>query len=641
MASVFLSYDHEDMERAAPIAAALENAGHTVWWDRQIHGGAEYNSEIEGAVAAADVVVVLWTERSVRSAWVRDEAAEGRDRGKLVPLAIDGTKPPMGFRQYQTIRLPEWRGRKQPPQIAELLHAINKVALSAPPEKPPVAPSVAQPQKRTSRRRWVASGGIVVALIALGLLLWRPWASSPGSLAAVVAADSSHASQEYAQDLLTKLGQLQSARAGAFELVGPDERRRADLVFEVAGSGDRQQVRANLVLVAAKGRGLLWSKSFERPAGKSGDLREELSFAAAQVLNCAIESHRNGRAALRPEILRLYLNGCAELGDPDLGTISDLISTFRRVTAAAPNFEGGWAKLLLAEGEALSTSGPEADRLKPDLRRDIASARKLHPDMPEVYIAEISLLPFSAFGKRLELADRGITLNPDNSQLLVMRSSLRQAVGRTSYSLDDARRAVEFNPISPATRGWYITSLAASGRTDAALKELEEAEKIWPGSSSVRNARFALHFRYGDPRIAWQSIQSGKTASGWIEAKNFLQARLDPTPENVSRAIKDARAAYAEDYSNLHHLVQVLSILNREDELLQLLMSVPVRDAAFVTDVTFRPAAREFWHDPRALGYAKRIGLLQYWQSSGNWPDFCGNSDLPYDCKKEAARLSA
>src|SRR5438105_5820435 len=80
MASVFLSYDHEDAERAAPIAAALEKAGHSVWWDRHIHGGAEYNSEIENAVERADVVVVLWSERSVRSAWVRDEAAEGRDR---------------------------------------------------------------------------------------------------------------------------------------------------------------------------------------------------------------------------------------------------------------------------------------------------------------------------------------------------------------------------------------------------------------------------------------------------------------------------------------------------------------------------------------------------------------------------------
>src|SRR5438067_1659094 len=103
MASVFLSYDHEDSARAAPLAAALEAHGHSVWWDRHIHGGAEYNSAIETAVEGSDAVIVLWSEKSVRSAWVRDEAAEGRDRGCLIPVLIDAVKPPMGFRQYQTI----------------------------------------------------------------------------------------------------------------------------------------------------------------------------------------------------------------------------------------------------------------------------------------------------------------------------------------------------------------------------------------------------------------------------------------------------------------------------------------------------------------------------------------------------------
>ncbi|MCL6697629.1 toll/interleukin-1 receptor domain-containing protein [Sphingomonas sp. NSE70-1] len=59
MATVFLSYDHDDVERAAPIASALEKGGHSVWWDRHIHGGAAFNDEIEAAVEAANAVVVL------------------------------------------------------------------------------------------------------------------------------------------------------------------------------------------------------------------------------------------------------------------------------------------------------------------------------------------------------------------------------------------------------------------------------------------------------------------------------------------------------------------------------------------------------------------------------------------------------
>jgi hypothetical protein len=37
---------------------------------------------------------------------------------------------------------------------------------------------------------------------------------------------------------------------------------------------------------------------------------------------------------------------------------------------------------------------------------------------------------------------------------------------------------------------------------------------------------------------------------------------------------------------------------------------------------------------------AARLGLLQYWQSSGQWPDFCFDPDLPYDCKKAGAMIA-
>src|SRR5688572_27211228 len=111
MASVFLSYDHDDAAKARSIAIALEKAGHSVWWDRHIKGGSQFSMEIEQALNAAAVVVVLWSQQSVGSAWVRDEAAAGRDTGRLVPAMIDGTAPPLGFRQYQAIDLSRWKGR--------------------------------------------------------------------------------------------------------------------------------------------------------------------------------------------------------------------------------------------------------------------------------------------------------------------------------------------------------------------------------------------------------------------------------------------------------------------------------------------------------------------------------------------------
>src|SRR5919205_2889116 len=103
MAGIFLSYDRDDSNAARVVATALEKAGHSVWWDLHVRGGAQFAKVIEEALKAADAVVVLWSKNSVESAWVRDEAAAGRDSARLVPVTIDGTEPPLGFCQFQTI----------------------------------------------------------------------------------------------------------------------------------------------------------------------------------------------------------------------------------------------------------------------------------------------------------------------------------------------------------------------------------------------------------------------------------------------------------------------------------------------------------------------------------------------------------
>ena len=77
-----------------------------------------------------------------RSAWVQDEAAEGRDSGRLVPVALGGCRPPLGFRQFHTIALGEWDGRGEPQSLGEVMAAIGKTASAS-----PAAPAAAPPTK--------------------------------------------------------------------------------------------------------------------------------------------------------------------------------------------------------------------------------------------------------------------------------------------------------------------------------------------------------------------------------------------------------------------------------------------------------------------------------------------------------------
>src|SRR5690348_13536461 len=176
MANIFLSYDRDDEARARSIAKLLEQTGHSVWWDRQIKGGGEFSAEIEAALAQADKVIVLWSEEAVRSAWVRDEAAVGRDTGRLVPVSIDGTQAPLGFRQFQTIDLSKWKGRGAPAEIDDLLSALNTPARTP---APPLKAEGKRAKAKLSRPILFGGAAIVVAAVA-GTVLWQSSITAAG-----------------------------------------------------------------------------------------------------------------------------------------------------------------------------------------------------------------------------------------------------------------------------------------------------------------------------------------------------------------------------------------------------------------------------------------------------------------------------
>ena len=83
MADIFLSYSHLDRPLVRPVVELLESEGWTVWWDRGIEPGMPWLPELEAEMGRSRALVVMWSRRSVRSRWVRREAAGGRS-GTLI-----------------------------------------------------------------------------------------------------------------------------------------------------------------------------------------------------------------------------------------------------------------------------------------------------------------------------------------------------------------------------------------------------------------------------------------------------------------------------------------------------------------------------------------------------------------------------
>src|SRR5262245_61689157 len=98
---IFLSYAREDAARIQPLVAALKAEGWTTFWDTNIPPAETWRSYIELRLKSASVVIVVWSEHSIRSNWVIEEADEAHRRRALIPTLIDAVEPPFGFKHLQ------------------------------------------------------------------------------------------------------------------------------------------------------------------------------------------------------------------------------------------------------------------------------------------------------------------------------------------------------------------------------------------------------------------------------------------------------------------------------------------------------------------------------------------------------------
>ncbi|MEA3047511.1 MAG: hypothetical protein QOJ53_1843, partial [Sphingomonadales bacterium] len=97
MADVFVSYSRANRDRVAGVSDGLAATGYSVWWDQQLLPSDDYAMLIEREIDAARCVVVAWSQTARQSLWVRAEANEALDKGKLVQINLDGARLPLPF----------------------------------------------------------------------------------------------------------------------------------------------------------------------------------------------------------------------------------------------------------------------------------------------------------------------------------------------------------------------------------------------------------------------------------------------------------------------------------------------------------------------------------------------------------------
>ncbi|MAK62699.1 MAG: hypothetical protein CMK09_17145 [Ponticaulis sp.] len=122
---VFISYKREERDKANAICAALERYGYTVWFDTRLLSGDRFRQEIKKQIDAAKAVVVLWSQRSVQSQFVIDEASYADRNKKLCPAMLDCCDIPFGFGAYHAVSLAGWSGDPLDDMLTNLLTTLE------------------------------------------------------------------------------------------------------------------------------------------------------------------------------------------------------------------------------------------------------------------------------------------------------------------------------------------------------------------------------------------------------------------------------------------------------------------------------------------------------------------------------------
>jgi adenylate cyclase len=470
VARIFLSYARDDVDAAKQLAGCISEAGHDVWWDRHLHGGSRFAAEIDKALKDAEVVVVLWSPESIGSAWVQDEAAEGRDSGRLVPVSLGAAKPPLGFRQFQTIDLSSWDGTGTPDAIDDLLEAIGRTCGSEARPRAEKEDKAAGPRKRAS-----------VCVLPFINMSGEP--------------EQEYFSDGISEDIITDLSKVSAlsviARNTAFTFKGQsvdvkEVARTLGVTYVLEGSvrkaGNRVRITAQLIDGAAGDH--VWADRYDRDLDDIFAIQDEISKAIVEALKIkllpeekkAIESRGTSNADAYNLYLmarQLWISGT--FGDPRREEA--IVKLCRQSTVLDPNYAQAWALMALAQLDLKFVHGQEQNAL-PAAER----ALEIDPRLPEAHCIKARYLEEEGHIDEAELQMRtALKLDPDSWEV-------NREVARMLFRHDRISEAIPFfeKAASMMDSDWsnpmmLITCYDAAGNQErmrgAARQAVERAER--------------------------------------------------------------------------------------------------------------------------------------------------------------------
>ena len=492
MPDVFISYNHADKDAARWFAKSFEAEGFDVWWDATIKPGEAYDQVTEDALRASKAVVVLWSKTSVVSRWVRAEATLADRNQSLIPVMIDDCERPIMFELTQTADLSHWRTGVDPAVWQGFLSDVRAhVAKAASRGAVAPAPSAAAPPPATAAKpkRGHTGGMPSLAVLpftnrsglpeddvfAFGMVEDIIDAMSRGVEVRVLA---SSATAKFRGGGITDLDALAHQLGVRYVLEGNVRRVGASL-------------RVTTQLIDATSGGVAWTQKFDRPLAQLAELQEELVLEVASHLRT--QSYRlEIERALRKvgdltawEAVMRSVAAFRKMTGPSFFTA---IEEARKAVEISPDY--GLAVALLSSTQAvlynqiMPDNPAEANRIRELAERAIS----LDPDNSVVMSTAANALSIAEFPEEALVAGlRAIDLNADNEfgyHACAIALTLLDRPDEAIVYLDREEQLAPDHPTMWISHGWRACAEIRAGRWDNATEAYREALKLTPDNAA-------------------------------------------------------------------------------------------------------------------------------------------------------------
>jgi adenylate cyclase len=478
MADVFVSYARTDKARVAPLVAAIEAQGWSVWWDPEIAAGQLFDDQIEAELNQARCVLVVWTPTSVASRWVRGEAREAADRGILVPVRFDEARLPMDVRALHTTDLDQWRNDAASPPFQDVLRAVRGM----------LARSEGQGNARGVAGHAPAASPVESHRVSICVL---PFSNMSGD------AEQEYFSDGISEDIITDLSKVSSlavvSRNTAFgfksknvDIAQVTRQLKVEYVLEgsVRKAGGRVRITAQLIEGAKDNH--VWAERYDRDLSDIFALQDEISQAIVKALKLRLLPEEKKaiqqRGTSNLEAYNLYLMARQFSVTGNYGNIrrcEAIIRLCRSATEIDAGYATAWALMAVAQAALkFYFNGPGDGGLAAAER-----ALSLDINLAEAHAAKARVLTsegryeeaFVEIEAALRLDPESFEVNSAAARLYFTQKRLPEAI--TYYEKASALMESDFSSVSLLTTCYKALGDMPKMR-EAAKRTLARAEKI-------------------------------------------------------------------------------------------------------------------------------------------------------------------